>query len=122
VTNWNEKPALETEGGMRVTRATVTQVFQGPVDGVGTVEYVMAHRPDKTASFVGLLHIKGSIGGRSGEFVLQSTGTFDGTTARGTWSVVPNMGSGDLKGLNGMGGFEAPLGPDGNYSLNYNVA
>lgn len=120
VTNWSEKPAAETDGG-RVTRATVTQTFEGPLEGSGTAEYVMAHRPDRSATFSGVLHVRGSLAGQSGGFVLQTTGTFDGKAARGTWSVIPGMGTGGLANLNGMGGFEAPLGPDGSYTLHYNL-
>ena len=41
---------------------------------------------------------------RSGSFVLQSTGSYDGTAATDTSSVVPGSGNGDLRGLRGTGG------------------
>lgn len=122
VASWTEKPVKETVGDGKITRASVIQSFEGAIEGEGTVEYVMAHRADKSATFAGMLHIEGSIGGQTGSFVLQTTGTFDGKAARGTWSVVPGMGSGGLKDLNGMGGFDAPLGPDGTYTLHYNLS
>ena len=81
----------------------------------------MAHRADKTAAFVGLLSVKGSVESRKGTFVLQITGTFDGQAARGKWTVVAGLGTGELRKLGGEGGFEAPLGPAGTYTLAYDL-
>ena len=57
------------------------------------------------ANFVGLERIVGRLGDRSGSFVLQHSGTFEGGTAKATWFVVPGSGTGDLRGLRGEGGF-----------------
>ena len=121
VTSWKEKPYKEFGDGPRLTRASVTQTFEGPIDGEGTTEYVMAHRKDGTATFVGITHVQGRIGGHEGHFVLQTIGTFDGTSARGTWTVAPGLGGGGLSELSGVGGFEAPMGPEGIYALDYNI-
>ena len=121
VTSWKEKPYKEFGDGPRLTRASVTQTFEGPIDGEGTTEYVMAHRKDGSATFVGITHVQGRIGGHEGHFVLQTIGTFDGTTARGTWTVAPGLGGGGLSELSGVGGFEAPMGPEGIYALDYNI-
>jgi hypothetical protein len=121
VTSWKEKPYKEFGDGPKLTRASVAQSFEGPIEGEGTTEYVMAHRRDGTATFVGITHVQGRIGGHEGHFVLQTMGSFDGTTARGTWTVAPGLGGGSLKELNGVGGFEAPMGPEGIYALDYNI-
>ncbi len=121
VKGWDEKPYEEIEGGAKLTRAAVTQTFHGDIDGEGKVEYLMAHRADKTADFVGLLRVVGSLGGRAGSFVLQITGTFDGKTAKGSWWAVNGAGTGDLQGLRGKGDFAAPHGPNGTYTLDYEV-
>jgi hypothetical protein len=47
------------------------------------------------------MHVTGSLDGRSGSFVLQGDGTFDGTTARGRSNVVEGSGTGELSGLTG---------------------
>jgi hypothetical protein len=105
VKSWDEKPYSEIEDGPKLTRATVTKSFLGDIEGVGTVEYLMMHRADGSASFVGLERVVGRVGDRSGTFVLQHTGTFEGGTAKATWFVVPGSGTGDLSGLRGEGGF-----------------
>lgn len=103
--SWDEKPYDEIEGGPKLTRATVAKSYSGDIEGDGTVEYLMIHREDGSASFVGLERVVGSIGDRRGSFVLEHKGTFEGGTAKITWSVVPGSGTGDLSGLRGEGGF-----------------
>ena len=73
------------------------------------------YRDDGSASFVGLERVVGSVGGRSGSFVFQHTGTFKGGVATVTLMVVPGSGTGDLHGLSGKGGFT--VGHQGPYSI-----
>src|SRR5919198_3157880 len=96
VESWDEQ-----EYGDRLSRASVEQAFTGDIEGQGSVEWLMCYREDRTADFVGLQQVKGQIGDRSGSVVLQTVGTFDGTEARGEWSVVPGSGKGELRGLRG---------------------
>ena len=105
VRTWDEKPYNETDGGPKLTRASVTKSFRGDIEGEGTLEYLMFYPGDGSATFVGLERVAGRIGERSGSFVLQHSGTFEGGTAKATWSVVPGSGTGDLRGLRGKGGF-----------------
>jgi hypothetical protein len=37
------------------------------------------------------------------------------------WEVVPGAGKGALKGLTGKGGFGAPMGDKGTYTLTYEL-
>ena len=105
VKSWDEKPYDEMTGGPKLTRASITKSFQGDIEGEGTLEYLMIHRDDGTANFVGLERIVGRVGDRSGSFVLQHSGTFESSMAEATWFVVPGSGTGDLRGLRGEGGF-----------------
>jgi Protein of unknown function (DUF3224) len=115
--SWNEEPYAQLENGGGLSQASVTQTVEGGIEGEGSVEWLMCHRPDKTAEFVGLQRIVGRIDGRAGSFVLQSNGVFDGKEARGSLSVVPGSGTGDLRGVSGGGEFSAPHGPEASYSL-----
>lgn len=105
--SWDEKPYNEIEGSPKLTRAKVTKTYQGDIEGVSTLEYLMMYRQDGTASFVGLERVVGSIGGRSGSFVLQHKGVFEDGKAKVDWFVVSGSGTGDLMGLRGEGGFAA---------------
>jgi hypothetical protein len=63
----------------------------------------------------------GRLGGRSGSFVVETNGVYEGGEARTTWSVVPGSGTGELAGLRGEGGAVAPGGPNGTYTLDYDL-
>ena len=119
VAAWQEDTYEETGEGKGLTRAVVKLTFSGGIEGEASVQWLMAYRPDGTARFVGLARITGSVDGRSGSFVLENAGEFDGMVARGDWSVVAGSGTGDLSGLGGTGGFEA--GQEASYALDYEL-
>lgn len=120
VTGWEENAFHEAEGGPRLTRAQVKKGFSGGIEGVGTTEYLMVHRPDGTADFVGVERIEGSLDGKSGSFVLEHRGTFEGGTAKGSCQIVPGSGTGALTGLTGQGEFAA-TGPQAPFTLEYEL-
>jgi hypothetical protein len=113
VTNWEEEALLEADGGSKVTRASVTMAFEGDLEGEGAVEWLMSYDEASKARFVGLERVVGRVGDRSGTFVLQHVGAFDGQTATAELTVVPGSGTGELKGLSGEGTFEAGMGAEG---------
>jgi hypothetical protein len=117
IENWDESELLEHEGGSKVTRAEVARSFEGGLEGDGTVEWLMAYGEDGAATFVGLERVVGKVEGKTGAFVLQHVGTFDGRVAKARLLVVAGTGTGDLAGLRGEGSFEAGLGPEGERSI-----
>jgi uncharacterized protein DUF3224 len=119
VASWQEEAYEEPADGGKLTRATVTLALDGALDGEAAMQWLMAYRADGTAAFVGLARLTGAVDGRRGSLVLQNTGEFDGTVARGTWSVVEGSGTGDLSGISGAGGFEA--GQAATYTLEYQL-
>jgi len=121
VKTWDEKPYEEIDGGAKLTRASVTQSFHGDIEGAGAVEYLMMYPDESSARFVGLQRVVGRIGGRSGSFVLQLSGTFEDGTVKATWSVVPGSGTNDLRGLRGEGHFAAPRGQSASVTLDYDI-
>jgi Protein of unknown function (DUF3224) len=101
IESWDEKPYRELDDGRKFTRADV--VLSGPDDGLAsaTFESLMFYRADGTAGYVSLMHVTGTLDGRSGSFVLQGDGTYDGTAARGHLEIVERSGTGELSGLRG---------------------
>jgi hypothetical protein len=118
---WDEKPIVQTDGGGKLTRASVAGSYTGEIEGEATSDLVMCYRPDGTAEYVGLERIVGRVGGRAGSFVLRSTGAFDGSEATATFSVVAGSGTGELTGLEGEGRFAAPHGNQGKLQLEYRL-
>ena len=119
IESWDEQPYAETEGGGKLTRATVKQSFDGDIEGEGQTEWLMCYRPDQTADFVGLQRVVGKVGERSGSLVLESTGSFDGKEAKGPLTIIAGSGTGDLEGIAGEGEMRAPLGGEPQVSLSY---
>ena len=121
IASWDEEPYVQIDEARKLTRASVTQRFSGGIHGEGSVEWLMCYRSDGTADWVGHQRIVGRLGDRSGSFVVQSTGTFDGNQAAGDWTVVPGSGTDDLEGLQGTGRMEAPMGSTASYELDYEL-
>jgi hypothetical protein len=119
-TSWDEE-TYATTGAGKLTRASVKQTAAGDIDGDASAEWVMAYRADDTADFLGLQRVDGRLGGRSGSFVLESRGTFDGKEARGSLTVVPGSGTDELAGISGSGEFSAPHGRELAVSLEYEL-
>ena len=119
VTDWKESTVAELGPGAKLTEARVTQRFGGGMSGVGSVTWLMCYTSPKSARFVGMQRFEGSIGEREGSLILETDGEFDGTVAKGYWSIVPGSGTGGLEGIEGEGQFEAPHGPRATYRLEY---
>jgi hypothetical protein len=121
IKSWDEKPYNEASGLPKLTRASVTKTFTGDLEGDSQVEYLMAYRADGTASFVGLERVVGRLGGRSGSFVLQRTGSFDGSLAKESYAVVPGSGTGELATLRGEGSSAAGHAKENPMTLEYDL-
>ena len=114
IDSWDEQPYAD-----RLSRAQVKATYSGDIEGQGETEWLMCYREDKTADFVGFQRIVGQLGGRSGSFVFQSTGAFDGKEATGPLAIVQGSGTGELAGIAGTGTFSAPMGGEPSLSLDY---
>jgi hypothetical protein len=114
--------AYETlDDGTKLTHAHGSQAFHGDVEGDGAVHWLMLYRTDRTATFVGLQRISGSIHGHAGSVVFTASGDHDGTGSRIELRVVVGSGSGALAGMTGSGHLVTPSGPTGTYELDYEL-
>jgi hypothetical protein len=107
--------------GAKLTDARVRQRFGGDIEGEGSAQWVMWHRPDGTAQFVGLQKVEATVDGRSGTFVLETRGDFDGEAAVWDANVIPGSGTDGLAGLNGSGRFRAPHGTRAEFRFDFST-
>jgi hypothetical protein len=121
IKSWDEKPYSEGEDLPKLTRAKVAKTFTGDIEGEGQVEYLMMYRADGSASFVGLERIVGRLAGKAGSFVLQRTGAFENGTAKESYTVIADSGTGELKGLRGEGATALGHGSEYPLTLNYEL-
>ena len=122
IKGWDEQPYAEAEGAAKLTHARVTTTYGGDLEGEGTSELLMAY-DQADAAYAGYERFVGSLGGRSGSFVLRLDGGFQDGAATTTWTVVEGTGTGDLAGLEGQGGYQARQGePEVAYELRWSQA
>jgi len=121
IKGWDEKPYSEAPGLPKLTRATVSKTFSGDIEGESQVEYLMMYRSDGSASFVGLERVVGRLNGKSGSFVLQRVGTFEGGQAKESYSVVSGSGTGELRTLRGEGTSSVGHGSEHPFTLSYEL-
>jgi Protein of unknown function (DUF3224) len=119
VRTYEPTPCDQPAQGPVLSRIHVEEEFSDDIEGAGVVEFLQAQVSEDAASFVGLERVSGSVGGRSGTFLLQDQGMLRGTTVAGDWFVVPGSGTGELAGLRGEGGFNAELGQGADITLDY---
>lgn len=117
VLSWDENEYQGGDSGARLTEAVVTQRYEGGIEGEGQARWLMCYRPDGTAAFVGLQRVDGTVDGRKGTVVFETTGSFDGTVARWSAEIVDGAATGELEGITGTGTFEAPMGSRATFDL-----
>ena len=122
ITSWDEKTYQEIGSGAKLSNAKVTQSYSGAIEGTSSIEYLMSHTTQGTASFVGLERVAGTVAEKTGTFVLQHVGAFSEGTARSSWSVVVGSGTEDLANLQGEGSYVAGHGEPAQASFKYSFA
>lgn len=114
-TSYDMQPFHELEGAPSLYHYKQSDIFSGDIQGEGTNQNVVVMNADGSATFIGYQRIVGKIGDRTGSFILQHTGSTEGSITKGSWTVVPESGTEELRGLKGSGGFSY----DGNENVPY---
>ena len=121
ILSWDEEPFDESDNGPKLTRAHIKKSFHGDLSGTGNLMYLMTHLEDGNATFIGFEKVVGTLHGRSGSFVLQHTGSYDGQTATAQYEVVPGSATNQLAGLSGAGSFSAGHAEQHDMTLDYQL-
>jgi hypothetical protein len=95
-------PPYHTADGVTLGHMRFAKRFHGPLDATGSVEMIAASTPIKgSAGYVAIEHVTGTLDGRAGSFILQHSGTMDRGAPSLSVRVVPDSGTGALRGLAG---------------------
>ena len=82
IASWDETTFEDGDDATKLTEALVAKRYHGDIKGTSTTKWLMAYSPDKSAQFVGVEHITGTIGGTKGSIVLLHDGEYrDGVAA-----------------------------------------
>lgn len=85
-----------------VGRMTIQKQFQGDLNATSRGQMLMAGTAvEGSAGYVAIEKVEGSLGGRSGSFCLQHSGTMNRGAASLTVAVIPDSGTDQLAGLSG---------------------
>ena len=116
IASWDEEPFDEGVGVAKLTEAVVAKKYSGKIDATSTTKWLMAYAPDKTATFVGIERIKGTVDGKRGSLVVLHDGVFKDGSATASLRIV--SGTDELRGVTGNGTFRAD--PAGSVTLELN--
>lgn len=83
-------------------RMSIDKQFHGDLEGASKGEMLTAGTSVKgSAGYVAIERVSGTLGGRTGTFVLQHSGAMTRGVPQLTITVVPDSGTGQLEGLTG---------------------
>ena len=83
-------------------RMTLDKQFHGDLERTSKGQMLTAGTEVKgSAGYVAIEKVTGTLNGRTGTFILQHTGTMDRGALHLSITVVPDSGTGQLKGLTG---------------------
>lgn len=111
---WDEKTIEIIEDRMKLTRVSAEFVFEGDIEGLAKVEYLMfystfdpADMHNSKAQYVGQIRIVGKLKGKAGSFVVSDAGSFVGGVANSELSIIAGSGTDELSGISGVGEYAA---------------
>jgi hypothetical protein len=122
--NWEQHLYAPVDGAPDLVHASGVDQLRGDIDAEATWQGTAMTRADGSGITVAMQRVVGSIGGRSGNFVLQLeiVTDVDGSSA-GTWTVVAGSATGGLRGMRGKGTVSyLPASQQWSYTLDYDVA
>lgn len=101
-----------------LNRMTLDKQYHGDLEATGKGQMLSAGTEVKgSAGYVAIEKVTGSLKGRIGTFVLQHTGTMTRNVPQLDIAVVPDSGTGELKGLSGK--MKINIAADGKHSYDF---
>lgn len=92
----------DKSAGAAIGRMSIDKQFQGDLKGTSKGEMLAVGTDVKgSAGYVAMEQVNGTLNGRPGTFTLQHSGTMTRGAPQLSVTVVPDSGTGELKGLSG---------------------
>jgi len=97
-----QKPDTQVARAANLSRLTIDKRFHGDLEGISKGEMLALQTDTQgSAGYVALERVTGKLKGRSGAFVLQHSATMSRGEPESAITVVPDSGSGELRGISG---------------------
>lgn len=105
-----------------LARMTLDKQYHGDLDGTGKGQMLTASTDVKgSGAYVAIEKVTGTLNGRAGTFVLQHSGTMTNNAPQLTITVVPDSGTGELKGISGKMTIIVAAGGKHSYDFGYTL-
>ena len=113
-----QKPDTQIARAANVGRLTIDKRFHGDLEGTGKGE-MLASQSDVpgSAGYVAMERVTGTLKGRSGGFILQHSATMARGAPVSSIVVVPDSGTGELRGISGT--MTVTVDADGGHSYEF---
>jgi hypothetical protein len=124
--SWDEHVVSGEEGTPRFAHAHAVMTYSGLIEGESASDSLLYYAGEGYdgggTTSPGLERIDGSVAGRKGSFVIRHEVGFDTQGVRGTWTVVPGSGTGELAGIGGSGTISGAMGSESmEYTFDYSL-
>lgn len=107
IESWEENVFRQLPDMQKATRAEIKQDFSVGLKGESNTVYLMSYINDDQAYFNGMSYFEGELKGKKGSFILIENGVYKDKIATCRWSIAPDSGTGELKGISGSGGYQS---------------
>ena len=105
-----------------LNRMTLDKQYHGDLEGTGKGQMLTAGTSVKgSGAYVAIEKFTGTLKGHSGTFVLQHLGTMTQNVPQLSVSIVPDSGTGELKGIAGKMTINIAPGGKHSYDLEYSL-
>ena len=113
-----QKPDTQIARAANLGRLTIDKRFHGELEAISKGKMLATQTEVKgSAAYVAMERVTGKLKGRAGSFVLQHSATMIRGKPASTVTVVPDSGTGELKGLSGK--MNILIAPDGAHSYEF---
>ncbi len=116
------EPPYDVFEGVSLGRISIAKQFVGELEATSNVQMLGARgEVQSSAGYVAIERVVGSLSGRSGSFVLQHFGVMTRGSGELKVTIVPDSGTGELRGIAGKMSIEITEGKH-YYTLEYELA
>ena len=117
ITQWDEDTLSERSQGIKISHASIKQVYSGDMSGESSVEFLMSYQSQLSAKFSGFETFVGAINGSRGTVTLQHSGKFENGIASSEFVSVEDSATGELTGKAFQGSFKSGESGKADYTL-----
>lgn len=117
ITQWDEDTLSEKSEGIKVSHASIKQMYSGDMSGESSVEFLMSYQSQMTAKFTGFETFVGVINGMRGTITFQHNGKFENGVASSNFVSIEETATGELTGFTFQGSFQSGESGNADYTI-----